>query len=105
MKKPTRKDLSRSPAGPRRIPTHSEISALAESIWLRRGRPYGIDDEIWLEAERELSRPPSPKFGEGTETGHLVDTGPFADVGRVGSLMGELNELFPGESGRETTSL
>ncbi|MFA6287827.1 MAG: DUF2934 domain-containing protein [Opitutaceae bacterium] len=36
-------------------PTHEEISRCAETIWQDRGRPAGRDDEIWLEAERQLA--------------------------------------------------
>ena len=35
-------------------PTHGQISALARSIWERRGRPEGQDAAIWLEAESKL---------------------------------------------------
>lgn len=38
-------------------PTHAEISERAASIWQERGRPSGQDDEIWLEAEKQLSAP------------------------------------------------
>jgi hypothetical protein len=34
--------------------THEEISARAQAIWEQQGRPYGRDEEIWLEAERQL---------------------------------------------------
>jgi hypothetical protein len=36
-------------------PTHEEITRQAETLWLDKGRPTGCDDEIWLEAERELT--------------------------------------------------
>jgi Protein of unknown function (DUF2934) len=35
-------------------PTHSEISARAYSIWLKRGQPADAAEGIWLEAEHEL---------------------------------------------------
>ena len=34
--------------------THDEIALRAHRIWENRGRPSGYDDEIWLEAERQL---------------------------------------------------
>lgn len=37
-------------------PSYEEISARARTIWESRGRPEGQDDEIWLDAERELQR-------------------------------------------------
>ncbi len=40
---------------PSRPVTHAEISTRAQVIWEQRGRPRGVDDEIWLEAERQLS--------------------------------------------------
>ncbi|HWA27044.1 MAG TPA: DUF2934 domain-containing protein [Lacunisphaera sp.] len=36
-------------------PTHDEIARQARGIWQDRGCPTGIDTEIWLEAERQLS--------------------------------------------------
>ncbi len=40
-------------------PTHEEIARHAREIWLSRGEPSGRDEEIWLEAERELTQPAS----------------------------------------------
>jgi hypothetical protein len=37
-------------------PNHDEISRHAEELWRQRGSPQGRDDEIWLEAERNLKR-------------------------------------------------
>jgi hypothetical protein len=34
--------------------THEQISSRAEVLWIARGRPVGRDEEIWLEAERQL---------------------------------------------------
>jgi hypothetical protein len=36
-------------------PTHEEISRHAETLWQDKGRPSGCDEQIWLEAERELT--------------------------------------------------
>lgn len=38
-------------------PTHEEISQRAQELWRERGSPEGQDNEIWLEAERQLSLP------------------------------------------------
>jgi hypothetical protein len=37
-------------------PTHEEISRRAQELWEKYGRPEGRDEDIWLEAERELQR-------------------------------------------------
>lgn len=37
-----------------RQPSHEEISSKAREIWESYGRPAGRDEEIWLEAERQL---------------------------------------------------
>ena len=34
--------------------SHAEISVRARDLWYARGCPTGLDDEIWLEAERQL---------------------------------------------------
>ncbi|CAM2930097.1 DUF2934 domain-containing protein [Rariglobus hedericola] len=45
-------------------PTHEEITRRAETLWLDKGKPSGCDDEIWLQAERELSAKPDGTLGE-----------------------------------------
>lgn len=35
-------------------PSHEDISRRARELWERHGRPEGRDQEIWLEAERQL---------------------------------------------------
>jgi hypothetical protein len=35
-------------------PGHPEIARLAARLWEERGRPGNADQEIWLEAERQL---------------------------------------------------
>jgi hypothetical protein len=35
-------------------PSHAEIEQCARELWTNSGRPAGIDDEVWLEAERRL---------------------------------------------------
>jgi hypothetical protein len=36
-------------------PTHGQISRRAQELWENGGRPSGRDEEIWLEAERQLA--------------------------------------------------
>ncbi len=36
-------------------PTHEDISAKAYQLWESRGRPEGVADETWIEAERLLN--------------------------------------------------
>ena len=43
-----------APVSMHRQPTHEEISQRAQALWAQRGQPSGQDDEIWLEAERQL---------------------------------------------------
>lgn len=35
-------------------PTHEQISQRAEELWKKQGCPTDRDEEIWLEAERQL---------------------------------------------------
>jgi len=43
-----------APTDTRRMPLHDDISARARELWEKYGRPTGRDEEIWLEAERQL---------------------------------------------------
>lgn len=36
-------------------PTHEQISRRAQQLWENGGRPSERDEEIWLEAERQLA--------------------------------------------------
>jgi len=60
-----------------RSPSHEEISICAQKIWRDYGRLAGRDDEIWLEAERQLTAksPHSspPTLGEGHSTHALAE--------------------------------
>jgi hypothetical protein len=38
----------------RRTPTYEEIAALAEQLWIERGRPFGSPEVDWLRAEATL---------------------------------------------------
>jgi hypothetical protein len=47
-------------------PTHDEIARCAHEIWRSRGNPHGSDQEIWLEAEGQLtSGSPTPEEDAG----------------------------------------
>jgi hypothetical protein len=35
-------------------PTHEQIAERAHDIWMRNGRPLGLDQANWLEAEAQL---------------------------------------------------
>lgn len=77
-------------------PSHEQISQRAQELWRQRGSPEGQDNEIWLEAERQLSTPaqennvPSKTQGRGNgnsqgdasaadpSTGNRDSSGPFA---------------------------
>ena len=43
-----------APADVRQVPLHDETSSRARELWEKYGRPVGRDQEIWLEAERQL---------------------------------------------------
>jgi len=52
-------------------PTHDQITTRAKEIWEKYGRPEGRDEEIWLEAERQLAggssqQAPSPRAPSST---------------------------------------
>ncbi|MEO7600522.1 MAG: DUF2934 domain-containing protein [Opitutus sp.] len=40
-------------------PSHDEICQRAQQLWETLGRPDGRDEEIWLQAERELQPAPA----------------------------------------------
>ncbi|HEY1765578.1 MAG TPA: DUF2934 domain-containing protein [Opitutaceae bacterium] len=76
---------------PTPIPTRDQIAAKAESLWRDMGQPESRDEEIWLEAERQLRRTPVPRT-----------------LGRADpeERMDELEAAYPDPSRtKETTSL
>ena len=88
--------------GVRLTPSHEEIAMRAEALWREKGCPQGCDTEVWLEAERQFDRRPDP---EG-ERDRIALADPRLDFNRKSDdLMEELNERFPGQTGKETTSL
>jgi hypothetical protein len=91
-----------SSAVARPIPTHEEITKHAEGLWLQKGRPESCDEQIWLEAERQLSGAPVIRKGKGDLAASL----PLSHLDlNTDEVMSELGELFPAPSGKETTSL
>jgi DUF2934 family protein len=51
-------------------PTHDDIAVRAYQLWQARGGIHGIDQETWLDAERELtarSQSSAPKSVDATE--------------------------------------
>jgi hypothetical protein len=73
--------------------TRDQISARAQTIWEQRGRPYGLDDEIWLEAERQL----------GARRGELHDS--QQDIEDVNKLEERLADIGEQTNPRSATSL
>lgn len=45
-------------------PTHEQITERAQEIWRQRACPEGRDEEIWLEAERQLTVAADAKMPE-----------------------------------------
>lgn len=85
----------------RYVPSHQEVAARAEALWLKRGCPQGADDAIWLEAERQLLGGGAEGLGDGTGALGGLRGGGF----KSDSILSDLEELYPTSSGRETTSL
>jgi len=61
------------PTDVRRTPLHDEIAQQARTLWEHYGRPEGRDQEIWLEAERQLlgADPKVRKIGAGAVSSPL----------------------------------
>jgi hypothetical protein len=90
-------------ASPSLIPTHEEISVEAEILWRQRGCPTGIDEQLWLEAERQLHSVMRAAQGRADLAA------PAEPLSRMDlnsdAVMEELEELFPMPAGKETTSV
>ena len=105
MKKkiPVRSSLSSaSSTGAGLTPSHEEVATRAEALWREKGCPQGCDEELWLEAERVLCRRSDP---EGERDRIALADPRFIFNRKSDDLMEELNERFPGQTGKETTSL
>jgi len=89
MKKTTSNKLSLFPANARsNTPRHAEIAIHAETLWRFKGCPVACDDEIWLEAERQLLARNDERLSFDSD-----------------AVMAELDGQFPGSTGMATTSL
>lgn len=62
---------SAAPVASRVQVAHDEISRRAQQRWESAGRPDGRDAEFWLEAERELSTPPTAVITPATTTARV----------------------------------
>jgi hypothetical protein len=84
-------------------PSREDIARRAEALWVQKGCPVDSDEQIWLEAERQL------KAGSGTgqNGGEPAEALPLSRLNlNSDEVMSELGELFPERSsGKETTSL
>jgi hypothetical protein len=67
------------------------------------GCPGGLDDEIWLDAERQLHAA-SRGWRVKRDMKALSNPLPRLDL-KPGGVMGELEDLFPTDNGRSATSL
>jgi hypothetical protein len=94
MKSSARKSLARSYAATP-TPTHNDISAAAQLLWIERGRPDNQDEAIWLEAEQRLRSRARPAGGLPAQAG----------MGNTETAMDELDDLYPGTGGGASTSL
>ena len=54
-KKTTRKSAAKSKKSETIVLSQDQIAQRAYEIWDSKGRPYGLDQEIWFEAKRQLS--------------------------------------------------
>jgi hypothetical protein len=88
---------------PRLTSAHQEIATQAESLWRGKGCPPERDAEIWLEAESQIGIKHRLAQSDRDEKAFADPHFLFHQGG--GIVMDQLNELFPGSTGRETTSL
>lgn len=94
---------SKTSAAPNQPPNHALIAAKAEALWRQRGRPIGADLEIWLDAERQLKLA-GRCWRMKRDMKALSNPIPRLNL-RRGGVVGELEDLFPRDTGRSTTSL
>lgn len=84
-------------------PIHKEIMAEAKALWRKKGCPQGCDDEIWLEAEQQLSRQRRPE----KDKRDIISTANprFKFDQASDDLIRKFDERFSEPAGKETTSL
>jgi hypothetical protein len=85
-------------------PSHSEVAISAEALWREMGCPQGCDKQIWLAAERNLCRRLRLERQESDRRALLEQLSLINQV-KMEDVMAKLEELYPGQSGREPTSL
>lgn len=61
----------------RTLVLHEAVSRQAEKLWERYGRPQGRDEEIWLEAERQVL---GADRSANQQPGGAIPAGPLSDV-------------------------
>jgi|GEM_PF-2189875 Protein of unknown function (DUF2934). len=101
-----------APASPdlRERPLHEEIAACARELWRKYGCPVGRDEQIWLEAERQLlgsdsriARVGGAPGSTAADTVNQAAPAPTAGPGFApGKRSGERNgaRVAPGPAGR-----
>lgn len=81
-----------SPASPdlRTRPLHEQIAACARELWRSYGCPVGRDEQIWLEAERQLlgADPQVARMGGATPADALNQAAPAPTAGSGGASPG-----------------
>jgi hypothetical protein len=86
----------------RETPSHQEIEMRAEVLWRQWGCPEFRDEEIWLEAEQQLT---GRSWDERDWDGNALPEPLFSSDFNSGEVMAELGELFPEPDDKEPTSL
>jgi hypothetical protein len=71
--------------------SHDQIATLAAALWRQEGSPSGRDEEIWLEAERQLRR------GQAAKALRLNTPGPS-------ERMDELEAIYPDPSSNDVST-
>ncbi len=79
-------------------PTHQDIAAAAELLWIERGRPENQDEIIWLEAESRLRSGASAQARKADPLAHQP-------AHSMDKAMDDLDDLYPGGEGSATTSI
>lgn len=80
--------------------THHEIAERARALWTARGCPTGRDDEIWLDAERQLAAE-----RRGTSRGRKRSDASLANLDIDESALADRLADFGDPGSRSATSL
>ena len=73
--------------------TQEEISTRARALWEEKGRPSGVDTEIWLEAEKKLAADSPSSREEKPFADPKVPTS--RDYQPTGAIERRLNQVKP----------